>query len=386
MKVADATLYALSIPFKGAFRHSLATREACDSIIVKVVLDNGAEGFGECVPRPYVTGETVASCMRHIQRKLLPAIRGQDFRPPDAALSCFLSDIDARLPCTGGEGVIAFNAAKAGVEIALLDALFKSAGRSLRDLLPPVKESVTYSAVIAAVPDVQAGAIAEECARQGINQVKIKVGSGDDRARVAAVRAALGKTAALRVDANGAFDVPGALRLISVIAPFNIVSVEQPIPRGDLDAMARVKSASPIPLMADESVVTEQDATDLISKRACDLFNLRLSKNGGCARTLRLAQMARTAGIGIQLGCQVGETAILSAVGRHLAAHIGETSAVEGSYGSLLLIEDLSMEPVRFGRGGTAPLLGGPGIGIRVREDVLEKYAEKTARIPMVAP
>ena len=75
------------------------------------------------------------------------------------------------------------------------------------------------------------------------------------------------------------------------------------------------------------------------------------------------------------MGSQVGETAILSAAGRHLAAHLPEVAFVEGSYGTLLLTEDVSAEGVRFGHRGVAPVLTGPGLGIRVLEDRLRKYA-----------
>ena len=80
----------------------------------------------------------------------------------------------------------------------------------------------------------------------------------------------------------------------------------------------------------------------------------------------------------VQVGSQVGETAILSAAGRHLAATLEEVAFTEGSYGTLLLTEDVSADPVRFGHGGRAPLLGGPGLGIRVLEEKVRKYAVET--------
>jgi L-Ala-D/L-Glu epimerase len=220
-----------------------------------------------------------------------------------------------------------------------------------------------------------------KCGELGIKQIKIKVGTGDDYGRVAAVRDALGDSVSLRVDANGAFDVRGAIALVSSIQPLQIACIEQPVPRGDLNALVAVKGNSPIPVMADESLITEQDAVELVARNACDHFNLRISKNGGVYKTLRLAEMARRAGIGFQLGCQVGETAILSAAGRHVAAHLKGVKFVEGSYGTLLLEEDIA--PVRFGYAGKAALLSGSGLGIQVREDTLEKYAGTTAKVEM---
>ena len=78
---------------------------------------------------------------------------------------------------------------------------------------------------------------------------------------------------------------------------------------------------------------------------------------------------------GVQVGSQVGETAILSAAGRHLAAALPAVAFVEGSYGTLLLAEDVSIETVRFGHRGEAPILSGPGLGIRVVEERLRRRA-----------
>jgi L-alanine-DL-glutamate epimerase-like enolase superfamily enzyme len=385
MRIVSADIHALRIPFKIPFSHSLMSREFSDSIIVRLTGESGVSGFGEGMPRPYVTGETVSSSLDHIRRVLLPqAVRhcrgewGVGADPLE-----LMSGISHMLPDTGNDTVIAFHAAKAAVEIALIDLLLKQSGKSLGDLIPPRKQSVQYSAVITAGSADDARKISLKCREYGISQVKIKVGTGDDYGRIAAVRDTLGGSVSLRVDANGAFDVKGAIALIKSIQALNIDSIEQPVPRGDVGALAEVRKNSPVPVMADESLITEEDASELIEKKGCDLFNLRISKNGGIFRTLRLANMAREAGIGFQLGCQVGETAILSAAGRHVAAHLNDVMFVEGSYGALLLEEDIADESVQFGYAGKAPLLEGIGLGIRVREEILKRYGSETISVEM---
>jgi len=76
------------------------------------------------------------------------------------------------------------------------------------------------------------------------------------------------------------------------------------------------------------------------------------------------------------VGSHVGETAILAAAGRHLAAGLDTVAHVEGSYGTLLLVEDVTDDGLRFGHGGEAPLLTGPGWGVAVRVDRLRRHAE----------
>jgi muconate cycloisomerase len=100
---------------------------------------------------------------------------------------------------------------------------------------------------------------------------------------------------------------------------------------------------------------------------------LRLSKCGGFLPTLRLAAFARRNGLSYQLGCQVGETAILSAAGRHFAASVADLTAVEGSFDRHLVRERLSREDITFGRGGSAPALAGPGLGIRIDSAAVER-------------
>src|SRR5205823_2850427 len=104
----------------------------------------------------------------------------------------------------------------------------------------------------------------------------------------------------------------------------------------------------------------------------CDLFNLRLSKCGGFIPSIRLAQLAKRHGLGYQLGCQVGETAILSAAGRHFATSVKGIRYLEGSYDRHLVLERLSKEDITFRRGGWAPMLVGSGLGVTIDPAALD--------------
>ncbi|MBY0457804.1 MAG: dipeptide epimerase, partial [Gemmataceae bacterium] len=114
------------------------------------------------------------------------------------------------------------------------------------------------------------------------------------------------------------------------------------------------------------------DAERAVQHSWCDLFNLRLSKCGGFIPSLRLAQLARRHGLGYQLGCQVGETAILSAAGRHFATSVADLRYLEGSYDRHLVWESLSSEDLTFSRSGWAPALVGSGLGFTLDPARLE--------------
>ena len=137
----------------------------------------------------------------------------------------------------------------------------------------------------------------------------------------------------------------------------------------------------PEPVMADESLCTIDDAKALVELRACDMFNIRLSKCGGLLNALKIAEYAAQAGITCQLGCQVGETGVLSAAGRHFISCVDNIKYLEGSYAKFLLAEDVVSEDVSFGYGGFAPRLAGSGLGVTVDEKRLARYAAKRITI-----
>ena len=380
MKIVGATCFALRIPFVEAFGHSASVRSRSDSVVVRLTADDGAVGYGEGLPRPYVTGETVETCVDHIAHCLWPAIAEFDFPAltpgPDPVR--VLAPVDRALPDGEANGVVAWHAARAACELALIDVLLQHRKQSLGEILRPKRTAVTYSGVITGGSIDNAVRLARVCVEYGLQAIKIKIDREGACDRVAAVREAVGPSVSLRVDANCAYTPDEAIATLAALAPFDVACAEQPIPRGVPAALARVRSLSPIPIMADESLVTLSDAAALIAAGACDFFNLRVSKCGGVVRTLAIARLAARAGLRLQLGCQVGESAILSAAGRHVAAHLDQVAFVEGSFGSMLLVEDVSEEPIAFGHGGKAPLLLGPGLGVDVRESPLRAHAENT--------
>ena len=346
-------------------------------MVVRVRDDAGTEGFGEGTPRPYVTGETVDTMLDHLAGDLWPRVVGRELPPAD-----HLAGVAAFLPPCLQPGVLAPHAARAALELAILDCTLRRAGRRAAAVLPPRRTRVTYSGVVSAGPLERAVQHARRMRAVGMQHVKVKVGFDDDVARVRAVREALGSGVSLRLDANGAWTLDRALAVLDAVVPLGIAAVEQPLPRCPVEELGRLRAATSVPVMVDESLVTAADAEALIEAKAVDFFNIRVSKCGGLAASVALAERAGASGIGVQIGSQVGETAILAAAGRHLAAAVLDVAFVEGSFGTLLLTEDVSVESVRFGHRGEAPLLRGPGLGIRVVEERLRRYAVTVRTLP----
>lgn len=380
MKVTGMRLFPLRIPFRDGFNHAGKQRTHSDSIVVKLFARNGATGYGEAVARPYVTGESVVSCLSRITQILWPAVRDRNFSDLeiDNGPLHALQEIHAVLPPAQGNEVVAWHGAQAAFETALIDMLLRSQDSTMAELLRPCRRAVTYSAVVGLDGTDRTRHVVSRYRREGFKHYKLKIGATDPAARIDQMRKLVGSDADLRLDANCAFRPQAAETLLCSLDPASVSSVEQPIPRDQGEQLSRLQRSTKIPLMADESVVTLRDARRLIELGGCRSLNLRIAKCGGVYNVLKMADMADRAGLRYQIGCQVGETAILSAVGRHVAAHLPQVEFVEGSFGEHLLERDVAKSPVVFGRGGKAGLLQGRGLGIEVDDQILGDYATQS--------
>jgi len=376
----ELTAFHVRIPLRKPIQHASHTRSETDNVLVRCVLPDGTEGFGEGVPREYVTGETIDSALALLRHSDLAAQLEpcQDF-PQAVALAERL-----RLaPVAGDDRGCQGNAARCAMELALLDAYGKRFGQPVSavtrlaapELCQP-RAWVRYSgAITSARRGLKLRLAAWRMRIYGFHQVKVKVGIAghDDVQRLRIIRGRLGSRVDIRIDANEAWTPADVVARIQELEPFGLSAVEQPVPHADADALAEVRRQVRVPLMLDESLCGPIDAERAVQRGTCDLFNLRLSKCGGFLPALRLAQFARRHGLGCQLGCQVGETAVLSAAGRHFAASVAELRYVEGSYDRHLVREALGLQDLTFRWGGWARALPGPGLGLALDPVALER-------------
>ena len=211
-----------------------------------------------------------------------------------------------------------------------------------------------------------------------MRHLKIKADGEVWREALAEARAALGDAVTIAVDANGSWDLGAAREHLRAMERFDVAWVEQPLPRGREDEIPELAGSSAIPLMADESLTTLEEALALVRPGGYRLFNLRLSKLGGLAASHRIARLAGESGVRVQVGCQVGESSLLSAAGRILAATLPGYEALEGSYGTRLLESDVTDQPYEFGTGGGAAVQRTPGLGIAVAPERMRPLVVKS--------
>jgi len=379
MRVVELTAWHVRIPLKKPIRHASHARTETDNVVIRCTLADGTIGFGEGVPREYVTGETIDSALQLLKNSDLARQLDACLDFPDAVRQAERLRL---APIPGDDRQCQGNGARCAVELALLDAFgkhFRQPLSAVTPLLAPElhepKDWVRYSGAITSAAGFKAKMAAYKMFFYGFRDLKIKVGieGQDDRKRLMSIRRRVGTRMDLRVDANEAWTPHNVVERIVELKPFRIVSFEQPVPHAETACLATVRTETGAPIMLDESLCSRVDAERAVAARSCDFFNLRLSKCGGFIPALRLAQYAKQHGLGYQLGCQIGETAILSAAGRHFAVSVADVRWMEGSYDRHLVKEALGDEDITFGWGGWARTLPGPGLGVTVDADALER-------------
>lgn len=384
LPISRIAIWPLSIPMRRKFRHATSERSHSEPIVVEIELADGTRGYGETHARSYVTGETPDGVIETIQRDFVPTL--VETRPATFGEAI---EVASELPASDAAGAVA-TAARAAVELALLDAYSRAFERSMQSLAgwledtdlgaPGSSETVRYGAVIGSVDPRSVLRSIGKMRLVGIRDYKVKVGDEGDSERVAAVVKRLGGGLrsgrfTLRLDANGAWSYEQARQRLRQWRDLPITCVEQPLAAGDIEPWRRLAKETDLPLMADESLITFDDGEAHVVKRGASWFNLRISKNGGLIPTLRLATLARRHGLAYQLGCMVGETSILSAAGRWFLQLVPDVRFAEGSYGRFLLRDGLTSRPLRFGYGGRWKPLDGFGLGIDVDASRLDRLS-----------
>ncbi len=263
--------------------------------------------------------------------------------------------------------------------MALWDIAGKTVGKPVYELLGgKIRDSVKIKWSISGREPEVAAEIARWAVNQGFTAMKVKVGIDPDGdvARVRAVRVAVGPNVHLGVDANGGWKTAeNAIRTIDRLREFDIYFAEQPVPAFDLEGMARVRASAKLPIVADESVYTLQDARNLSHAKAADVFSIYVGKAGGIAPAREIAEFATSSGLTCTIGSNL-ELGIGSAAMLHLAL---ATSGIDSdSYpcdiiGPFFYEDDVLAEPIDLSA-GQARIGDKPGLGVEIDDEKLEKY------------
>jgi muconate cycloisomerase len=361
-RIASVEAVVVEVPMKAPTHGVHGTVSTQRSALVRVVSDQGAEGWGNVDPTAGYSKASIGEIAATV-RRLAPVVRGADAMNAHRALA--LMD---REEAEGFE-------AKAAIEMAMLDLTGRVLEVPITTLLGGrVRDDVTFNAWIGTVPPAQAAREAEAWAARGFRSAKIKVDGATDEgvARVAAVRGAVGDRLALRVDFNESLGRDEAPAFIRRLEPYALTLVEQPISRDDIPGLAGIRRAIGIPLMADESVTDGASLIEIIRLGAADLVKVKVMKQGGFLRTRAMIECAAAAGLRVVLGHGFGLTP--STLAEAAVAAVSD-AVIDGceAVGPLKMAADVVAEPVRLDS-GTLRLPEAPGLGVTIDRELVARY------------
>lgn len=337
--IARCTL-KLASPLHAAY----GTVDEREVVTVSLTDANGVSGYGDVAPLEPYDGVSVERVLGALERHRRAVAELDGFDNSAVEERCRAAD---DLP-----------QALSAVDLALWDLTGRRLGAPVAALLvDEPHESVVVNATVSA-PD-RAGA-AREAARaveRGFRCVKLKVGTGDDAGRVAAVRAAVGPHVSLRLDANGAWDAEQAVRTIEALEPAGLELVEEPT--HGVRAMRSVRERVAARVAIDETA----GQPGALAAGAADAVCLKLARCGGITATLRAAVAVSRTGADVYLASTLdGPLAVAGAL--HTAAALGTVRSLPpcglATVGMFEGLEDL-LAPVK----GAIPVPQGPGLGIQ---------------------
>jgi L-Ala-D/L-Glu epimerase len=309
MTITHTDIWKFSIPMH-PFTITTGTMQFAQNIFIRVHAGNGMYGVGECSAFPMITGETQATCFE-MAKDFATLWKNKD-----------AMDIGNRL--TELDDFAAFNRTiKSAFDMALYDIAAKNADKPLYEYLGgKIKQIETDLTIGINSPSLMA-AKAKEFVANGVRIIKIKVGKNahDDIERIKLVRQATGPAVRLRIDANQGWSYDDAVQVLNAIAVFDIEFCEQPMRHWDDHLLPALKKASPVKIMADESVYDHRDAERLIAAQACDYVNIKFAKSGGINESIKIHDTCKSNNVPCMMGGMLESRVALTAFAHFAMAY-----------------------------------------------------------------
>lgn len=294
-----------TLPRKERFTIARGSSDVAELLFVSLH-SGGLSGTG-CGAPSEVTKETLVT-MKNSMPNLVRGLQGLDFRTPQD----FADRLEKSLP--GNPAV------KAAMDMAFHDLAAQLAGQSLSAFLGATRDRMPTDMTIGIMGTPDAVQHAKAHVAQGFRALKVKIGTDprSDLERVSAVRNAVGPGVEIRIDGNQGYTWAQALSFARAAKDLNIAFFEQPVPANDFEGMRTLRESSPIPIMADEMLLTPEDAKKLRWGNAAHAVNLKLMKHGGIAGAAAVNTICESAGYPAMVGC-MGEPQLSIAAALHFA-------------------------------------------------------------------
>jgi O-succinylbenzoate synthase len=367
VRVLAADIVRLELELVRPLGTSGGTHDRRPVVLVHLETDRGA-GWGECeaLLAPHYSCEYADGAEHVLREWLVPLLLRPDavFDGTEDALSAL-------------DGVRGHPMALAAVEMALLDAELASDGRSLASFLGATRRSVTAGAVVGLDEPAEVVETVASAVSAGFNQVKCKIVPGRCLEVVRAVRSAF-PDVALSVDANGAYRSgdPAARHELRGLDVLGLVAIEQPFAADDLVGHAELQSQLATPVLLDESITGLGALDAAIALRACAGISLKAARVGGALAARRLHDRCVESGLHVFAGGML-EAGLGRACSLAVAALPGVDLGGDLGPSSRYFDPDITSPHVLVG--GEIEVPAAPGIGVRLRADVLGAAVRTTS-------
>jgi o-succinylbenzoate synthase len=350
VKIASVEVIPYALSFREPYVTARGRLDRREMVLLRLRSDEGLVGLGEAVPLSLRGGAALTQVVGELERL------GERDSLDEATLQSDALNLSAPARC------------------AALTALLDLRGRrAAAEGSRPATESapVACNATLVAGEPAAVAAEAAGWAEDGFETFKLKLGTGDDFAQVYAVREAVGPRARIRIDANAAWDVETAKRMLEALEPLEVELAEQPV--ATLEEAAEVAASTSIPIAGDESVENKADAERALAMNACALTGVKLSKVGGPEAAIEIAEVlpayvssALDGPVGIAAAAQVAQTLAQSASGG--GPGLAHGLATQRLFSSTIASVECEV------RDGMLHLPPGPGLGVEIDDPALAAH------------
>lgn len=363
MKITEVRLAKISVPLRVPFKTALRTVNSVEDVIVEIRTDVGALGYGEAPPTGVITGDTTGAIIGAINDHIAKNIIGMEIDN--------LEDVLQKIQ----KSIVHNSSAKAAVDMAVWDLYGQLYKIPVYKLLGGARKQIVTDITISVNEPEQMAHDAIDAIKRGYDCLKVKVGANPelDVARLAAVRKAVGDDVLIRIDANQAWSQKQAVRILNQMQEkgLKLELVEQPVKAADIEGLKFVTENSYVPVLADESVFSPEDAMKIMQNHAADYVNIKLMKCGGLYNALKIISAAEVYGIECMLGCMLeAKVSVNAAV--HLACAKKIITKIDLD-GPVLCSEDPIIGGAVFNEKNIT-VSDEPGLGIRGFEKDALKY------------
>jgi len=354
VKIASVEVVPYALPFREPYLTARGRLNRREMVLLRLRNEEGLVGLGEAVPLSLRGGTGLAQVVEELERL------GEREELDERSLRAGSARLSPPARCAALTALLDLRGRTA--ERSLLAA--PSATDSERD------EPVRCNATLVAGEPAAVAADAERWAAEGFSTFKLKLGAGEDVGQVRAVREAVGPEARIRIDANAAWSLEEAKRVMGALEPFDIEFAEQPV--ASLEEAAELAVATTIPISGDESVESREDAERAVASGACAFAGLKLSKVGGPEAAIEIAEAipsylssALDGPVGIAAAAQVAQTLRAGSIG---AVELAHGLATQRLFASTVAAVECEL------RDGMLHPPAGPGLGVEIDEGALEAH------------